>query len=159
MVVKIKQCQLSDFLKNDRKNTNSFLMNQLKSFIKKYGQFQNIVVYKKDDLYYVIAGVEIFLACKELDYEEIDIKIIDIKDEKEALLFSFWDKFQFEYDSVNIADKVCSLLENYEESEITRSLPYTQSQIDIFKKLYDFDWNDYNKATPIVEQREKRAFF
>lgn len=69
-----------------RNNFDERLIEELAASIKTYGLLQPIIVRKKGELYYLIAGERRLRACKHLGYSKIKAIVINVTDIESAIL-------------------------------------------------------------------------
>lgn len=69
-----------------RTNFEQKSIDQLANSIKNYGLLQPIVVRKKGDFYFLVAGERRLRACKAIGLYEINAIVLDIKDEDSAVM-------------------------------------------------------------------------
>lgn len=69
-----------------RTNFDERLIEELATSIKSYGLLQPIIVRKKGELYYLIAGERRLRACKHLGYSKIKAIVINVTDIESAIL-------------------------------------------------------------------------
>ncbi len=69
-----------------RNNFDEKLIEELAASIKTYGLLQPIIVRKKGELYYLIAGERRLRACKHLGYSKIKAIVINVTDIESAIL-------------------------------------------------------------------------
>ncbi|ADQ08301.1 parB-like partition protein [Caldicellulosiruptor hydrothermalis 108] len=85
----IEDVQIEKVLPNPyqpRSNFDERLIEELATSIKTYGLLQPIIVRKKGDFYYLIAGERRLRACKHLGYSKIKAIVINVTDIESAIL-------------------------------------------------------------------------
>lgn len=116
--------------------------------IKKYGQLRNIVVLKvKKEEYVLIEGFNILRCLKELKEQEVWAKVVEIKQDYEALkLKVLLNDLNFPIDYVELAKTINEIRDNMPYSDKLTDLPYTKAQIDKFRHIFNFDWDDFEQT-------------
>ena len=131
--------------KNSISDTNQFLYNKLKQFIKKFGQIQVVTVCMNEKGYELIDGYYIYKAMNELGHKNIEVNDLGDMEESDKLLFIIGMKSKFEKDLVKISRKFRDLLDLIEIEEIECFLPYDKEEIKYFPGLLDFDFRKYDE--------------
>ena len=131
--------------KNSISDTNQFLYNKLKQFIKKFGQIQVVTVCKNEKGYELIDGYYIYKAMNELGHKNIEVNDLGDMEESDKLLFIIGMKSKFEKDLVKISRKFRDLIDLIEIEEIECFLPYDKEEIKYFPGLLDFDFRKYDE--------------
>ena len=129
MLLKIDEIKPTKSLKNfDKKHR--FLV---KNMIKKYGQIYPIIINKN---YEIIKGNTVFEILKELNFDEVFVKVIDCDNNIQLYL---------ELSMNNGELNPIECFEQFKRIDVENNfLPYTKLQILDFIKLLEFDWSMYN---------------
>ena len=126
-----------DQLKTDLSSIKKFDPNkysQLKKSIQQYGQLRPIIVSK--DLT-VLDGYLLLKGLKELLYKEVFIKKTKIDN---------YFEFRLAYNSLNFDINQIQFLAELKDLEVNRDthiFPYTDDEIQAYKNLTIFDWDQY----------------
>lgn len=92
------------------------------------------------DSYEVIDGEQRYTAAKELAYDEIWVYNEGKMDEKQAKALTIWYQVQVPFNEIDLSHLVVEL----DEQQI--SLPYTEVEIQDFKKMADFNFDQYDTS-------------
>jgi hypothetical protein len=109
---------------------------QLKKSIQMYGQLKPIIVNESLE---IIDGHLIFKSMKELNLTDVYIKKLKIENSAE---------FRLSYNSLSFELDQIQFLKELNKLEIDKSnhiFPYTNEEIERYKKLFLFDWDQYKK--------------
>lgn len=97
-------------------------LDELKASIKKFGLFQPVTVFEKDDRYKLLVGQRRFLACKELGWETVPAFIIKPLTSKVQTIVSFGENVhrkQLPYeDSVQACDKLYKMYKGTKKERV-----------------------------------------
>lgn len=96
-----------------------------------------------NDKYVIVDGEQRYTAAKELGYNEIYIYNLGKISEEEAKSLTIWFEVQVPFTEVDLAPLVVEL------NALDFQLPYTDQQIEDFKNLVSFDFNEpYEEKEP-----------
>jgi hypothetical protein len=134
------------------KNTQDF--EKVKRGISLKGQRLPIIVREtgeKETLYEIIDGEQRWASCKALGFKNVLIYNEGKLSDKEAKELTIWFQQQVPFNEIELAGLVKDITMNLEGLEL--ELPFTQTEVDEFMKLSDFDWNQYdtNEIEPEYE--------
>ena len=151
---KILKVQIDNVEPNDynpkQKDTPEY-KNVVKS-IQINGLKQPIFVREVDgnDNYVIVDGEQRWTAAKELGYKEIYVYNLGNISEEEAKSLTIWLEVQVPFDEAELAPIVMEL------NDLKIELPYNELEIDGFRNLATFNFDDaWKDQTPIKEDNEK----
>lgn len=130
-----------------KEHDNLQMSAKLKRSITKFGQLKNVVVYRESkDKYVLIEGHKILETMKQLEHTEIWAAIINEKAEYQHLkLKVILNDVVFPIDYVGLAEIVNKMRSLMPYSDNLNDLPYTKAQIDKFKHIFDFNWEQFEE--------------
>ena len=120
------------------KNTEEF--RKVKKGIDIKGQRLPIIV-RENKGYEIIDGEQRFTACKELGYNRVIIYSEGVLSDKEAKELTIWYQQQVPFEELKLAELVSDLAKMGDIQ-----LPYTEEEVEEYKKLFVFDFNKYNES-------------
>uniref|UniRef100_A0A7C5Z9R8 ParB/RepB/Spo0J family partition protein n=1 Tax=Caldicellulosiruptor owensensis TaxID=55205 RepID=A0A7C5Z9R8_9FIRM len=114
-----------------RSNFDERLIEELAASIKTYGLLQPIIVRKKGEFYYLIAGERRLRACKHLGYDRIKAIVINVTDIESAILALIENIQRQDLDFFEEAQGYKQLSEEFglTQVEIAKRIGKTQSAI------------------------------
>lgn len=128
---------------------------KIKQSIELKGQRLPIIVREKGNRYEVIDGEQRYTACKELGFQEVIIYNEGKMSDDEAKELTIWYQQQVPFNEVMLANLITEIVSNNPNYE----LPYTPEQIEDFKNMVDFDWDEFEeKDVPETDLKETFTF-
>ena len=104
---------------------------------------------KGNDKYVIVDGEQRYTAAKELGYDEIYIYNLGEISEEEAKALTIWFEVQVPFMEIELAPLVVEL------SQLDFTLPYNEKQIEDFRNLVEFDFDEaYKDTDPIGDDDE-----
>lgn len=152
---KLRKVAISEVRENDwnPKNPNSPEYEKVKRSIEINGLTQPIFVRENDNgetKYEVLDGAHRFRSCKELGFKEIYIYNEGKVPDPLAKSFTIYHQIQVPFDEAELAPIVMEL------NDLKIELPYNELEIDGFRNLATFNFDDaWKDQTPIKEDNEK----
>jgi ParB-like chromosome segregation protein Spo0J len=141
------------YIADDFKINDSKLLKKLENILKKFGQLTPLLVCKgNDDQYKIIDGVRVYTAAINLKMEILECVVVDVDEVDSHLLKVIYDQFMFDYDIVNLVEIMHIIMEKYNVYELEKILPYSEEELNNFKKLFDFDWSQYSSGSKSVTE-------
>jgi len=139
------------------KEEDEALQEKLKESIKRLGQVENIQIRELDTGFYeVIDGNHRLDAFKALKLEKVvayNHGKISLAEAKACSYQS--NQFHFKTDAIKQAETIKDILAFYTLEEAQKFLPHTQDELEGYKKLLDFDWNQYDNDEKEPKNKEK----
>ena len=151
---KLKKVNISEVRENswNPKDPDSPEYEKVKKSIQINGLTQPIFVRENPDentKYEVLDGAHRFRACFELGFEEIYIYDEGEVSDELAKTFTIWHQVQVPFEEVELAPLVVEL------NALDFELPYSDKEIEDFKNLADFDFeNAFKDQEPIDEPQD-----
>ena len=103
-----------------------------------------------NDNYVIVDGEQRWTAAKELGYKEIYIYNLGKISEEEAKSLTIWFEVQVPFDEADLAPIVMEL------NDLNIELPYNELEIDGFRNLATFNFEDaWKEQTPLKEDNDK----
>ena len=103
-----------------------------------------------NDNYVIVDGEQRWTAAKELGYKEIYIYNLGKISEEEAKSLTIWFEVQVPFDEADLAPIVMEL------NDLNIELPYNELEIDGFRNLATFNFEDaWKEQTPLKEDNNK----
>jgi hypothetical protein len=129
------------------KEHSDFLMaSKLKKSLIKYGQLKNIVVHReKKDEYTLVEGSAILATMKELGHQKIWCKVITESEYEEIKARIILNDTLYPIDFTELAKTINHVRKIMPFSDHLNDLPYDRHQIDKFKHIFDFDWDQFEE--------------
>ena len=120
--------------------------------IRENGLKQFIFVREEDGnpKYVIVDGEQRWTAAKELGYQEIYIYNLGNISEEEAKALTIWFEVQVPFDDISLAPIVVDL------SDAGIKTPYNQKDLERFRELTNFDFDDYGEEEPIDNEEFKK---
>lgn len=119
-------------------------MEYIKKSLQQNGYATPILVRKKGKDYEIIDGQHRFLAAKELGYKELYIYDAGEVSNEEAKAMTIWMQTQVAFSEEELAPLVMEL------SDLKIELPYSELEIEGFKNLATFNFDEaYKEQSPI----------
>ena len=145
--VKISEIENID---GDWKETDVVTHTKLKHSILEYGILSPVVLANLDGKLYTVDGVRRIMVAYANGLDEVPAHIIDVSSENELLFvrITLTNKW-FDYDVVKFIFAMHKVMETFSIENIEGVLPYTQVELENFKELFDFDWNQFSKGGPV----------
>ncbi len=138
-VVKIDEVRPNDYNPKD-KRTEDF--EKIKKGIELKGQRLPIIVRDTEDIkvpYEIIDGEQRWTACKELGSKEIIVYSEGKISDKDAKELTIWYQQQVPFNEIELASLVAEVVTKFPDFE----LPFTNVEIEKFKELAGFNWEQY----------------
>jgi len=142
-IVPLGQVQPNTWNPKDNPEMNPVEYGNVLKSISAYGLRQAIVVREiGPDKYEIIDGAHRWLACKELGYKNVIINNQGQVSDQEAkkLTINFQD-VRVPFNQLELAGLIKELSET--EENLHSILPYNEEEIEEYKKLLEFSWDDY----------------
>jgi DNA modification methylase len=142
----IKQIPISQLVKADwnYKKEDKKTSDRLRNAIKNRGQLVLTIVRQLEkNRYEIVNGNHGYDIYKELGYEEvtcIDLGKISLEDAKQIALET--NELRFASDDIRLGGLLKDLKEKYSLQELTKSLPYSEQQIDTKIEMYDIEYGE-----------------
>jgi len=120
---------------------------KLKENIKRNGQIENIIVRQLDTGYYeVVNGNHRLSVLKELKTKKVQTYNLGKITQAQAIRIAIeTNETKFDTDSIVLAERVKELSEEFDIKDLIETLPYSETEIENFTKLTDFDWEEYQE--------------
>lgn len=106
--------------------------------------------------YEILDGEQRWTAAKDLGYDEIHVYNEGTVDDKEAKELTIWWQQQVPFDKVGEAFLVTDLVKAY--GITTVELPYSEKEMEEFKKLAEFSFNQYQDNPAPEEDLDVKTF-
>lgn len=103
--------------------------------------------------YEILDGEQRYTACKQLGFDEIIIYNEGKIEDKEAQELTIWYQQQVPFEEVATAKLVTTIVEKYPDYQ----LPYTEEEIEAYKKLTEFDWDKYKNEQEAIKDNKLRS--
>ena len=118
---------------------------KLKENIKRNGQIENIIIRELETGFYeVVNGNHRLSVLKALNIEKAYSYTLGKISQAQAIRIAIeTNETKFDTDSIALAERVKELTEEFDLKDLINTLPYSETEIDNFSKLTDFDWNMY----------------
>ena len=118
---------------------------KLKENIKRNGQIENIIVRELETGFYeVVNGNHRLSVLKALNIEKAYSYNLGKISQAQAIRIAIeTNETKFDTDSIALAERVKELTEEFDLKDLVNTLPYSETEIDNFSKLTDFDWEQY----------------
>ena len=122
--------------------------------IKNYGLVDPILVRSSKEgkelgYYEIINGYHRFLACQELNFDEIIVNDLgDISDQQAKKLTIVTEEIKIPIDQVKLSYLLKEMINNEELDKLAAGLPYSRELIESKIELLEFDWNKLNTNNP-----------
>ena len=118
---------------------------KLKENIKRNGQIENIIIRELETGFYeVVNGNHRLSVLKALNIEKAySYNLGKISQAQANRIAIETNETKFDTDSIALAERVKELTEEFDLKDLINTLPYSETEIDNFSKLTDFDWNMY----------------
>lgn len=147
---RIKKVSISEVRENNwnPKDPDNPEYEKVKRSIEINGLTQPIFVRENPDestKYEILDGAHRYRACVELGFEEIYIYNEGEVDDNLAKTFTIWHQVQVPFEEIELAPLVVEL------HSLDLELPYTESQIEEFTNLAQFDFEEAYKDTKPVD--------
>ena len=124
-------------------------MEYIKKSLQQNGYATPILVRRKDGGYEIIDGQHRFLAAKELGYKELYIYDAGEVSDEDAKAMTIWMQTQVKFDESELAPLVMEL------NDLSIELPYNDLEIEGFRNLATFDFEEaWKDQTPIDEPKK-----
>jgi hypothetical protein len=146
---KIKKVNIDDVRPNDYnpKEKNHIKVQQIKKSIELMG-FKQPVQVRDNNGYEILDGEQRWTAMKELGAKEIYIydngKVSDEEAKAETLRW----QVQIPFDEVQLAPLVVEL------ANLNIDIPFNEEEIEDYRKITEFDFNQYNANRPDFEEED-----
>ena len=118
---------------------------KLKENIKRNGQIENIIIRELETGFYeVVNGNHRLSVLKALNIEKAYSYNLGKISQAQAIRIAIeTNETKFDTDSIALAERVKELTEEFDLKDLINTLPYSETEIDNFSKLTDFDWEQY----------------
>lgn len=119
---------------------------KLKENIKRNGQIENIIIRELDTGFFeVVNGNHRLSVLKDLNVKMVHSYNLGKITQAQAIRTAIeTNETKFDTDSILLAERIKELTESFDLDELVKTLPYSETEIDNFSKLTDFDWEQYN---------------
>jgi len=128
----------------DEPEKEKLLMDALEENIKRNGVIENILVRELDTGFFeVVNGNHRYKVVKKLGIEKImcfNLGKITLLEAKRVAIET--NETRFQANRVKLAEEINALMEDYDVSDLLSTMPYTENELDDFKKMIDFDWSE-----------------
>ena len=113
--------------------------------IKRNGQIENIIVRELETGYFeVVNGNHRLSVLSDLNIKKAYSYNLGKISQTQAIRIAIeTNETKFDTDSIALAERVKELTEQFDIEELVKTLPYSETEIDNFSKLTDFDWEMY----------------
>lgn len=142
-IVKVDEVRANTWNPKDE-NTEDY--EKIKRGIELKGQRLPIVV-RENNGYEIIDGEQRWRACKELGFGKVIIYSEGEIPDKEAKELTIWYQQQVPFNEIELASLIKDLSQ-YPDLEI----PYSLEEIEDFKNLAEFNWDQYKTGEPEFEE-------
>lgn len=139
---------------DDYKTSSTKLLTKLEALLKKFGQISPIIVWKNEEsLYKIIDGGRVYIAAMNLGIEKLDVVVVDedIDAVDADLLRVVYGQFKFDYDVIKLIELMQKVMGKYSISQLEELLPYNDEELNSYKALFNFDWNQFADGTNVVK--------
>lgn len=102
--------------------------------------------------YIIIDGQNRYLAAKELGYSEIPIYNAGDISDKDAKAFTLWAQTQVPFNEIDLSHLVVEL------DELDIALPYTESEIEDFKHMSEFNFDNFDDDEGEFDDMDVKTF-
>jgi hypothetical protein len=118
---------------------------KLKENIKRNGQIENIIVRELETGYFeVVNGNHRLSVLKDLNHQKVYCYNLGKITQPQAIRIAIeTNETKFDTDSITLAERVKELTEEFDLKDLVSTLPYSETEIDNFSKLTDFNWDQY----------------
>jgi len=118
---------------------------KLKANIKRNGQVENILIRELDTGFFeVVNGNHRLDVFKDLGLKKVMCYNLGSISEQQAMRIAIeTNETRFESDSIILGERIKELTKEFELEDLVSTLPYTEKEIENFKTLTDFDWEQY----------------
>lgn len=137
-VVKLEDVRPNTWNPKEKDHANVKLIEQS---IKSIG-FNEPIRVRENNGYEIIDGEQRWTASRNLGLKEVLIYNEGVVSDKDARAKTLWWQVQIPFDDIKLAYEVAQL------SEEDVALPYTAEQIEDFKAMAEFDFDQYNAERP-----------
>ena len=116
---------------------------KLKENIKRNGQIENILIRELDTGYYeVVNGNHRLSVLKELKFKKVYTYNLGKINQSQAIRIAIeTNETKFETDTIELAERIKEISNVFDDLDLT--LPYTEQELENFKTLSDFNWEDF----------------
>tara|TARA_R110002051_G_scaffold119328_1_gene192812 strand:- start:1717 stop:2352 length:636 start_codon:yes stop_codon:yes gene_type:complete len=116
---------------------------KLKENIKRNGQIENILIRELDTGYYeVVNGNHRLSVLKELKFEKVYTYNLGKINQSQAIRIAIeTNETKFETDTIELAERIKEISSVFDDLDLT--LPYTEQELENFRTLSDFNWEDF----------------
>jgi hypothetical protein len=115
---------------------------KLKKSIQVLGQLRPLNVVKINERYHVVEGRKIFKALQELGVQLVHCNVHELTSDQIIHLRTVMNDLNFFSCHADLSTILNSSTQTTEE--LGNILPFTRDEIELLKKLLDFDWEGYN---------------
>lgn len=144
IIVKINDVQPNPA--NPNKQTKEQFAKQVES-IRQFGMLGSITVRKWGEYYQILGGEHRWRACKELGYTDIPVENVGEMSDSDANTLLIVLNMQGEKD----LEQVAKIVEELDKGQ-QQLLPYTEEELVNLKKLFKFDFSQYNERHQLKER-------
>lgn len=126
------------------------LVEKLKNNLKRNGQIENILIRElKTGFYEVVNGNHRYVALKDLEWKSvICFNLGEISDSKAKRIAIETNETKFSADPLKLAALIADILQDFPVEDISSTMPYSEEEIENFKNVSDFNWEDHNPPKP-----------
>lgn len=152
-ISKIKKVPIDEVRPNtwNPKERNEVIIDYIKNSIKQMG-FKQPVSVRQNDGYEILDGEQRWTAMKEMNAEYIYIYDNGIVSDEDAKSETINWQIQVPFDNIKLAPLVIEL------ADLGYKLPYSEIEIEEFRNLSEFDFDQYNEDKPEFDDDEVRTF-
>ena len=123
------------------KNRETKEFAKIKEGIRLKGQRLPVIV-RENDGYEIIDGEQRFTACEQLGFDKILIYNEGKISDREAKELTIWYQQQVPFNEIELASLIADIT-----SEDYFELPFDETEIENYKDLLDFDWEELEKES------------
>lgn len=150
---KLKVVKLDEVRPNEwnPKEKDSPIVSKIEQNIKRIG-FNEPIRVRENEGYEIIDGEQRWTAARNLGLKEVLIYNEGVMSDKEARASTQWWQVQVPFDDIKLAYEVAQL------SEEDVELPYTAEEIEDFKAMANFDFDQYSTDRPEDDDDGMKTF-
>lgn len=150
---KLKVVKLEDVRPNtwNPKEKDSPIVARIEQNIKRIG-FNEPIRVRENDGYEIVDGEQRWTAARNLGLKEVLIYNEGVMTDVEARASTQWWQVQVPFDDIKLAYEVAEL------SEEDIELPFTAEEIEDFKAMANFDFDQYSTDRPEDDSDGKKTF-
>lgn len=144
-----------NYKKEDPEKTN-----KLKENIKRNGQVENLLVRELDTGYYeIVNGNHRLDVLKDLNFKKVFCYNFGIITEQSAIRIAIeTNETKFGSDELKLAERINELITEFGQEDLVATMPYSETELNNFKELLNFDWEQYNNETSLDDPDYKETY-